>query len=211
MFQTQLLLWGCSRTNWHGLAAKQFASLMSVILMSELWRASFFSFLCTKLTGSWMSSKLCILRTSLNATFCSHVHTIICLHHHPHHRASNHCSGFLWVGCWCCISHLSTTLSVASVVGAGDSPRPSGKKHYVKTWMLLWIKLSSFPPGVETDYSCIRKNTCELRLPLRFLLSSQFFLSFFPLSLPPSKSLPSLWSRCTVIPLPSHLLHPHTC
>lgn len=34
------------------------------------------------------------------------------------------------------------------------------------------------------------------------------FFSFCPY-IPPNPFLPPFWSRCTVIPLPSHLLHPH--
>lgn len=123
---------------------------------------------------------------------------------------------FLWVGCQWCLQHISPEhrISVASAVGADDSSSPCGKKLYVKTWTFQWIKVSSFfsPPGIEMDYTCICKlllTVCASEVATWF---AAFFFSFY-LYIPPNPSLPSslhpLWSRCTVIPLPSHLLHPH--
>lgn len=121
---------------------------------------------------------------------------------------------FLWVGCQWCLQHISPEhrISVASAVGADDSSSPCGKKLYVKTWTFQWIKVSSFfsPPGIEMDYTCI----CKLLLTVCASEVATWFAAFsFYLYIPPNPSLPSslhpLWSRCTVIPLPSHLLHPH--
>lgn len=107
------------------------------------------------------------------------------------------------VGCrW--ISHLSTTLCVASVVGVDDS------EILCKDWP-VGKHGSSCESGCRPLLLALRwiihifTNSYESRAALRFLLASHFFL----LSLHPSKSLPPFWSRCTVIPLPSHLLHPH--
>lgn len=164
----------------------------------------------------------------LNCTLMSYIHFFTCAlfiacfcpQLHPHHPPGKHCSVlfffFLWVGCQWCLQHISPEhrISVASAVGADDSSSPCGKKLYVKTWTFQWIKVSSFfsPPGIEMDYTCICKlllTVCASEVATWF---AAFFFSFY-LYIPPNPSLPSslhpLWSRCTVIPLPSHLLHPH--
>lgn len=72
--------------------------------------------------------------------------------------------------------------------------------------MLLWINLLCSPPGIEVHYSYIHKLLWVVCASKALLLASHF--SFCPY-IPPYPSLPPFWSRCTVIPLPSHLLHPH--
>lgn len=164
----------------------------------------------------------------LNCTLMSYIHFFTCVlfiacfcpQLHPHHPPGKHCGVFflffLWVGCQWCLQHISPEhrISVASAVGADDSSSPCGKKLYVKTWTFQWIKVSSFfSPSrhwdglyvyLQTVINCVCLWGC-------YMVRSIFF-SFY-LYIPPNPSLPSslhpLWSRCTVIPLPSHLLHPH--
>lgn len=164
----------------------------------------------------------------LNCTLMSYIHFFTCAlfiacfcpQLHPHHPPGKHCSVFFCFFCeWgvngvCSTSHLSTG-SVWHLLLELMTHRALVARNFM-------LRLERFnesrchlffsPPGIEMDYTCICKlllTVCASEVATWF---AAFFFSFY-LYIPPNPSLPSslhpLWSRCTVIPLPSHLLHPH--